>query len=166
MEKGLLEKTGKPLDHWVKIVKASKIEKHKEIINFLKSEHDFTYGFANFVAHKSKQSDAESIDDGNLIEGQFKGKESLKPIHDTIVAFVNSFGSELEIAPKKTSGMPPSWIGIHPLIQVIRSSPRRIPTMRACRFFSGCRISSARPLPHTPPPRSCLSFCMASRALC
>ena len=50
MDKGLLEKTGKPLDYWIKIVKESKIEKHKSIIEFLKSEHNFTHGFANFVS--------------------------------------------------------------------------------------------------------------------
>ena len=63
MEKGLLEKTGKPLDHWIKVVRQSKIEKHLEIINFLKAKHGFTYGFANFVALKTKKSDAASIND-------------------------------------------------------------------------------------------------------
>lgn len=49
-----MEKTGKPLEHWIKIVKHSKIEKHLDIINYLKVEHGFSYGFANFVALKAK----------------------------------------------------------------------------------------------------------------
>ena len=50
MEKGLLVKTGNSLEHWIKVVQKSKIEKHKAIIDFLKSKHGFTYGYANFVA--------------------------------------------------------------------------------------------------------------------
>lgn len=103
MEEGLLEKTGKSLDHWIKVVKDSKIEKHKAIINFLKSEHDFTYGFANFVAHKSKKSDAESIDNTDLIDGQFKGKESLRTIYEVFNTEVLKLGSDIQVVPKKTS---------------------------------------------------------------
>ncbi len=43
MEEGLLKQTGKPLSHWIKIVKDSKIEKHKAIIDFLKAEHGKLY---------------------------------------------------------------------------------------------------------------------------
>ncbi len=42
MEEGLLKKTGKSLAHWVSVVKASGIEKHKAMIDYLKAEHDFT----------------------------------------------------------------------------------------------------------------------------
>lgn len=103
MEKGLLEKTGKPLEHWIKVVEDSKIEKHKAIIDFLKSEHGFTYGFANFVAHKAKKSDAGSHDDTDLLTNQYKGKESLKPIYDKIVAAISNFGDDITITPKKSA---------------------------------------------------------------
>ena len=49
----LQKNTGKSLEDWVGIVKASGAVKHGEIIKFLKSEHGFTHGFANLVAHKS-----------------------------------------------------------------------------------------------------------------
>ena len=103
MEDGLLEKTGKPLTHWIKVVQESKIEKHKAIIDFLKSEHGFTYGFANFVAHKAKQSDAGSIDDTDLLSNQYKGKESLKPIYDKLIEAISEFGDDITVSPKKTS---------------------------------------------------------------
>ena len=54
MEKGLLAKTGNSLEHWIKVVQESKTEKHKAIIDYLKSEHGFTHGYANFVALKSR----------------------------------------------------------------------------------------------------------------
>ena len=76
MEKGLLEKTGKSLEHWIKVVEKSKIEKHKAMIDFLKAEHGFTYGYANFVAMKARKADAGSHDPGELVATQYsKGKE-------------------------------------------------------------------------------------------
>jgi len=103
MEKGLLEKTGKSLAHWIKIVHASNIEKHKAIIDYLKAEHGFTYGYANFVAHKSKKSDAASHDSDDLLVNQYKGKESLKPIYEALVAAIEKFGTEITQTPKKSA---------------------------------------------------------------
>ena len=103
MEKGLLEKTGKPLEHWVEVVKKSKLEKHKAIMDFLKQEHGFTHGFANFVAHKSKKSDAASIDDQDLLTNQYKGKEHLKPIYEKLIAAIDKFGNDIIKTPKKDS---------------------------------------------------------------
>lgn len=40
----LQKNTGKSLDEWKQIVLASGIQKHKDIIRFLKSEHGFNYG--------------------------------------------------------------------------------------------------------------------------
>jgi len=103
MDKGLLEKTGKPIDYWIKIVKESKIEKHKAIIEFLKSEHGFTHGFANFVSLKARKSDAGSIDNTNLLTNQYKGKEHLKPIYERLLSEIRAFGNDITITPKKDS---------------------------------------------------------------
>lgn len=103
MEKGLLEKTGKSLEHWIKVVKATKIDKHKAIIDFLKSEHDFTHGFANFVALKARQSDAASSDGDELLVNQYKGKEALKPIFDKLLSEIIKFGNDITQTPKKDS---------------------------------------------------------------
>lgn len=101
MEKGLLEKTGKPLEHWIEVVNKSKIEKHKAIMDFLKTEHGFTHGFANFVAFKTKKTDAGSIDDQELLTNQYKGKEELKPIYDLLVDKILAFGNDITRTPKK-----------------------------------------------------------------
>lgn len=103
MEKGLLEKTGKTLDYWIQVVKKSKIEKHKAIIDFLKSEHNFTYGYANFVSLKSRKSDAASFDDEDLITTQYKGRELLKPIYEKLLQEIASFGTDITVTPKKSS---------------------------------------------------------------
>lgn len=97
----LPEKTGKSLDEWQTIVAASGAAKHGEMMKLLKGEHGVTHGFANLIAQKCIGNLDVSTDD--LVSNQYKGKEALKPIHDAIVAFVETFGSELEISPKKTS---------------------------------------------------------------
>jgi len=103
MEKGLLEKTGKPLKHWIKIVEQSGIEKHKAMIDFLKKEHGFTYGYANFVAMKARKADAGSHKAEDLVENQYKGKEALRPIYEKLLVVINKFGSDITTAPKKSA---------------------------------------------------------------
>ena len=103
MEDSLLEKTGKPLNHWIDVVKKTGIDKHKEIIDYLKSEHDFTYGFANLVALKARKADAASHDETDLVESQYRGKENLKPIYEKILHEIKSFGDDVTITPKKDS---------------------------------------------------------------
>lgn len=95
------EKTGKSLEQWQKVVGASSTTKHGEIMKFLKGEHGVTHGFANLIAQKC----IGNLDVGaaDLVANQYKNKEALKPIHDAIIDFVKTFGSELEVSPKKTS---------------------------------------------------------------
>ncbi len=102
MEKGLLEKTGKTLAHWIGVVNASDKEKHGEIIKFLKSEYGFTHGYANFVALKAKKGDAASHNPDELVANQYsKGKEHLKPIYDILLKEVLKFGKDITVTPKK-----------------------------------------------------------------
>lgn len=102
MIENLQKNTGKSLDEWISIVKASGIEKHGEMIKHLKSEHGLTHGFANLVAHKAKGSDAGSAENPQqLIEEQYKGKENLYPIYEKLVDEVKRFGNDVEFVPKK-----------------------------------------------------------------
>lgn len=104
MEKGLLEKTGHPLSHWIEVVKRAGIKKHSEMIKFLKADHGFTHGYANFVAMKARGADAASADPDDLIEAQYsKGKEALKPIYQLLVEKISAIGEEIEFVPKKSS---------------------------------------------------------------
>lgn len=97
----LEQKTGKGIDAWVKLAKASKCAKHGELVAHLKSEHGLTHGYANLVAHRTLKSAASDAAPDDLVAGQYSGKKAdLKPIYDKLVAAVAKFG-ELEIAPKK-----------------------------------------------------------------
>ncbi|MEO9869550.1 DUF4287 domain-containing protein [Ekhidna sp.] len=103
MEKGLLERTGKSLAHWVKVVEDSKIEKHKAIIDFLKSEHGFTYGYANFIAMKARKADAGSHNPEDLLKNQYQGKEILRPIYEKLISEISRLGNDITQTPKKDS---------------------------------------------------------------
>lgn len=98
----LKEKTGKTLPQWIRIAQSAKLEKHGQIVKFLKTDHEMTHGFANLVAHKTLKSDAGSSDGGDLIAAQYSGpKASLRPIFDALMSKIKAFGKDVELAPKK-----------------------------------------------------------------
>lgn len=94
------EKTGKPLAQWIQILHEKNFEKHSVAVNFLKTEHGVTHGFANTIVALSKQTNEPCED---LIVSQYQGKESLKPIYDTLISVVENFGDDVVITPKKGS---------------------------------------------------------------
>lgn len=98
----LKDKTGKSLDEWKAVISKQNFSKHGEIVKFLKEEHKVTHGYASEIALKVLGSDAASAaDTDELFENQYKGKEHLKPFYDKVLAEVQNFGAEFEIAPKK-----------------------------------------------------------------
>lgn len=104
MLENLKKITGKTLEQWIDVVKYQNLEKHAQILSFLKNEHGFTHGFANLVALKTLATDAGSF--GNkeeLIEKQYKGKEHFKPIYEKILADVLEFGEDVVVAPKNAN---------------------------------------------------------------
>ena len=102
MIRNLEEKTGKSFDEWLKIARQSKLTKAREILNFLKSEHGLTFGYANLIALKSLGSDAGSADGDDLVAAQYSGpKAALRPIYDELISTVQKFGGDVEVAPKK-----------------------------------------------------------------
>ena len=101
MIENLQKNTGKSLDEWVKIARASGFEKHGQILKYLKTEHGFTHGFANLVAIKARETAVSPKTDDDLIDNQYSGKESLRPIYDKLIAAITNFGDDVVIAPKK-----------------------------------------------------------------
>ncbi len=98
---GMEAKTGKPLAHWVKVVQSSGLDKHGDQVKMLKEQHGFGHGHANMVCQAAKgRFDA---DEGDMLSGQYEGKESLRPIYDALEAYAKTLGDDVEISPKKTS---------------------------------------------------------------
>ncbi len=103
MIENLKDKTGHSLDEWRVLISKQRFSKHGEIVKFLKEEHKVTHGYASEIALKVLASDAASATDTDgLVDGQYKGKEHLKPYYEKLIAEIQKFGGEFEIAPKKT----------------------------------------------------------------
>lgn len=94
------EKTGRSLNEWKKILKTKSFAKHSESVKYLKEEHGVTHGFANTIVLLSKE---EKVSDDDLVQNQYKGKENLFPIYEKLIVLMNTFGSDVNIVPKKTS---------------------------------------------------------------
>lgn len=94
--------TGKKLAEWITIINKSGVDKHGELVSYLKTKHGFTHGNANMLVHYAKQSHAGAAEnETDWIAEQYKGKENLKPWYDKIMTEINKFGKDIEIAPKK-----------------------------------------------------------------
>lgn len=103
MEANILAKTGKAVSHWVALAQAQKLDKHGQIVKYLKSEHGITHGYANLIAHEALQSAAGHQAEDALVAAQYAGEKSaLKPIYDKLMQALEKFGPDLEVAPKKT----------------------------------------------------------------
>ncbi len=99
----LKQNTGKSLDEWVVMVRATGLEKHKEMLQYLQNEHGLTYGYANLVALTARGSGVAGSSGEELLEEQYAGaKAALRPIYDALIGAVTVFGDDVEIAPKKT----------------------------------------------------------------
>lgn len=103
MIENMKAKTGKTLEQWLKISKASGLEKHGQIVKFLKSEHGMTHGFASLVAHKTLAAGDDPPSGDDLVDQQYSGpKEGLRPIYEALISKVEGFGRDVEVAPKKS----------------------------------------------------------------
>lgn len=96
----LPDKTGRSLEDWHKELAKHQFTKHSEAVNFLKSEHNVTHGYANTIVQLSKKEEATSED---LVTAQYKGKEDLLPIYKKLIEVVEQFGNDVIITPKKAS---------------------------------------------------------------
>jgi len=94
------EKTGKSLEEWKVILKEKGFAKHSEGVKYLKTEHQVTHGFANTIVTLSKE---ENNSEEDLVSAQYKGKEGLFPIYESLIGFVKTLGSDVTITPKKGS---------------------------------------------------------------
>ena len=101
MYDNIAKKTGKTVDEWITIVQQQKLQKHGEMMKFLKEEHGFTHGYANMVAIKVTGTDARAVENKDeLIDKQYKGKEHFKPLYQKLMTQIKSFGTDVEVAPK------------------------------------------------------------------
>jgi hypothetical protein len=102
MDASLRAKSGKGFADWIEIARKTGHEKHKALVDHLKTAHSLTHGYANAIALRTFGSDAGSIDPEALMSAMFAGpKLALRPIYDQLVAITSSFGGDVMAIPKK-----------------------------------------------------------------
>lgn len=96
--------TGKSLDELIQSGLATGTDKHTAIRQFFQDEYGLTYGNANALAVLTRDKlKGAAGEEENFVDVQYSGKkEELRPIYDKLVAAVESFGDDVEIASKRT----------------------------------------------------------------
>jgi hypothetical protein len=77
IERNMVEKTGKPLEHWVALVRAQGLSGYGPVVKYLMAEHGFTRGYAGAVAYALRE---RTVAPDELVAAQYAGKESLLPV--------------------------------------------------------------------------------------
>lgn len=102
MGESLRAKTGRGLDEWIVTAREAGIAGHMALVNHLKSEHGLGHGYANMIVHAANASSSLSQDDDALVDAAFDGaKAHWRPLYDRLIATVQGFGGDVELAPKK-----------------------------------------------------------------
>ncbi len=92
--------TGRSMDAWVALVQATGMERHSEIVAWLKDVHGFSHGNANLVALRARNGPTAS--EAGLVDAMYSGaKSSIRPLHDRVITLVRGFGGDIDLAPKK-----------------------------------------------------------------
>jgi hypothetical protein len=98
----LAGKTGRTMPEWIGLVSATGLTGHTDILNWLKTEHGLTHGFANGIAQAFRNRDAATAPD-DLVAEQYAGpKAALRPIYERLVEAATALGDDVEIVSKKT----------------------------------------------------------------
>jgi hypothetical protein len=77
IERNMLEKTGKPLEDWVALVRAQGLSGHGPVVKYLMAEHGFTRGYAGAVAYALRE---QTVAPDQLVAAQYAGRETLLPV--------------------------------------------------------------------------------------
>lgn len=96
--------TGKSLDELIQSALATGLTGHKELHAFYTDTYGLTFGNANALAIFTRDRlKGAAGEEENFIDAQYEGKKAaLRPLYDALIAGVEAFGDDVEIAPKRT----------------------------------------------------------------
>lgn len=102
------QRSGQSLEALAAFVQASGLQKHGEIRALLQERFGLGHGDANTLAHHVRRSDGASqaadrgLDATSVLDELYVGpKAALRPIHEAVMAALEGFGADFEVAPKK-----------------------------------------------------------------
>lgn len=100
---GLKDSTGQDLSSWLNEIKASGIEKRNDIINLLKTESGFGHMNASLLSGIYLNGGKPVYGDtSELLENQFAKAETMRPLYESFVEFVQNAFPNATVLPKKT----------------------------------------------------------------
>jgi len=103
-------RTGRALDDWVRLARASGPTDAKELLAWLKSNHGLGGTTAKMVADHTTGTDLDAIDDEAYlaaapadVAAMYSGpRAALRAIHDRLIALALTLGEDVRISPCKT----------------------------------------------------------------
>jgi len=98
--RNLEEKTGKTLEHWISIVKESKMEEKKSVMDFLKNTHGIGHFQAQKIFECLQGKDAYE-NTADFIPALFNTPDLLH-LYQKIETTISKFGNDVRIQPCKT----------------------------------------------------------------
>ena len=102
MRRNVQALTGVSVAEWKKRVRKQGLERHGDIVRWLKAEHSITHGYANFIALEAAH--ARSTNASDQIAALFQGpKAKLRPLYDHLTRIVINLGPGVEVAPKRAN---------------------------------------------------------------
>jgi Domain of unknown function (DUF5655)/Domain of unknown function (DUF4287) len=100
MRENMQIRTGKSFAAWIGVARSLGTSKHSDIVAYLKTAGPMSHGYATMIALESSKSDVIAEEDP--VDALFAGgKIVLRPIYDSIAKTINTFGRDIEFAPKK-----------------------------------------------------------------
>ena len=96
--------TGHSLDELIATGLATGATKHKELQAYFTETYGLTYGNANVVAIFARDRlKGASGEEANFVDAQYEGKKAaLRPLYDSLIEAITSFGDDVEVSPKRT----------------------------------------------------------------
>lgn len=97
------EKTGKTLEQWLPVVKASGLNKQMEITNWLKATHKLNHLQAQLLAGLFLNNGKPVYqNEASLLENQFIKCEAMRPLFEEVSSKILSLYKDAQLIPKKT----------------------------------------------------------------
>lgn len=105
MINNMLDKTGKKLEDWHAIIAEKGFEKHGEILQFLKGDHEVSHGYANTISQlflKPEILNPTNESENEKDQALLKGKKAMAPIFKKAKQLFEGIEGEVEFAYKKS----------------------------------------------------------------
>ena len=100
-ERNIAAQTGRTVAAWVEVLRGQGLDKHGQMLAWLKAEHGLGHGYANHLAKRALEAAAPRDADDPVAHLFGDDKAALRPLYDQVIASARSLGPDVEVAPKK-----------------------------------------------------------------